>query len=342
MHDLPEQPDRSRAPRRSRAVTLVVVMATVAGLGTAVSIAPAAATTGSRVSAPMPRVPSGLPHRIEGLADYVPAVSCQPVVRPGVRELGRLLTRTYSGTNFQVTRTCGTDSLPTSEHYDGRALDWMGVSARTRKGRARAHAVMHWLFARDDSGHRFANARRIGVMYVIWNNRIWGAYSSEEGWRPYWNCAQKKYRGRAYDTTCHRNHVHFSLSWDGARGRTSFWTKRVVAPDYGPCRRKDMNWAGRYRRPNDTRCQDYPHVRAPRRASRLDKTLTAYSGMWLHRGSRGPAVTAVQRAVHAAPTGRFTRATVRVVRHWQHRHHLNRTGTANIATWRALLKSNAP
>jgi hypothetical protein len=37
-------------------------------------------------------------------------------------------------------------------------------------------------------------------------------------------------RFKKYDTTCHRNHVHLSFSWDGALGRTSFWSGWVACP----------------------------------------------------------------------------------------------------------------
>jgi peptidoglycan hydrolase-like protein with peptidoglycan-binding domain len=320
----------------ARKVAVAIVAAAVA-LGLAPAGMPASAATTARAAAP--RVPAGLPRAIERLADYVPATSCDPVVRRGTQKLGRLLTETYAGTSFSIARACGTSAVPTSEHYDGRAVDWM-VSARTARGRARAKAALSWLFARDDLGNKYANARRLGVMYVIWNNRIWGAYQASEGWRAYSSC--KRHPGRAYDTTCHRNHMHLSLSWEGATGRTSFWSKSVSVPDYGPCRQRDMNWATSYRRRNTSPCRSYPRVRAPRRASALDKKLTTYSGMRVHRGFSGPAVSAVQDAVGMTPGGTFGAATVRAVARWQRAHHLHGSGVVTIPTWRALLKANAP
>ena len=71
-------------------------------------------------------------------------------------------------------------------------------------------------------------------MYLIWNNRIWGAYRAADGWRPYLDCASAT--SKADDTRCHRDHLHVSLSWEGAMGRTSYWTDRVADRDYGPCR----------------------------------------------------------------------------------------------------------
>jgi hypothetical protein len=62
-------------------------------------------------------------------------------------------------------------------------------------------------------------ARRLGIMYIIWNKKIWGTYSASSGWRPY-SCSGV--------TGCHQNHVHFSFSKAGASGKTSYWTKVVV------------------------------------------------------------------------------------------------------------------
>jgi hypothetical protein len=70
-------------------------------------------------------------------------------------------------------------------------------------------------------------ARRLGVMYIGWNNRIWSSYNPV--WRDLKGCTtDPRKAARAYDTTCHRNHVHLSLSWDGAMGLTSFWSGLAV------------------------------------------------------------------------------------------------------------------
>jgi hypothetical protein len=53
--------------------------------------------------------------------------------------------------------------------------------------------------------------RRLGVMYIIYNRRIWASYRAEEGWRPY------------AGTNPHTDHMHFSFSWAGARKQTSYW-----------------------------------------------------------------------------------------------------------------------
>jgi peptidoglycan hydrolase-like protein with peptidoglycan-binding domain len=311
---------------RARWVVLLAVAAVLS------CVAPAQAAT-------QPGTPTTLPAQIERLAPYVAASSCDPTAKPGVVELGELLKATYPTTSYGISRTCGTDPLPTSEHYDGRAIDWF-TSARTTAGRARARAVISWLFATDAAGNRYANARRLGVMYIIWNNRIWGSYRADEGWRPYSTCAS--HPERSWDTTCHRDHVHFSLSWEGAMGRTSFWTGTVAAQDYGPCRPPDLNWAAPYSGPNPTPCPDYPTVKAPAGSSALTKTLYTYSGMVLRRGSTGPVVTAVQRAIGTTADGSFGPVTESAVEAFQSAHGVAQTGVVDAATWRALLTGTTP
>jgi hypothetical protein len=145
-------------------------------------------------------------------------------------------------------------------------------------------------------------------------------------------------RSAAYDTTCHRDHMHFSLSWEGAMGRTSFWTRTVAAPDYGPCRPEDLNWASPYRSPRATPCPAYPHLQARRRARALQKTLVTYSGMTLRAGDTGPVVTAVQRAIGARVTGAFDAGTRTAVGRWRHRHHLPSGRRVDASVWRALVR----
>jgi hypothetical protein len=177
-------------------------------------------------------------------------------------------------------------------------------------------------------------------MYIIWNNRIWGAYNPAAGWKPYSSCAT--HPAAASDTTCHRNHVHLSLSWEGAMRRTSWWTKTVARQDFGPCRVPDLNWAPAYSRANPVRCPSYPRVYAASGASPLNRSLVTYSGMALRTGSTGPAVTAVQRAVGTGADGGFGPQTATMVKRFQTARRLPANGLVNVATWRALLKATAP
>jgi hypothetical protein len=74
----------------------------------------------------------------------------------------------------------------------------------------------------------YGNATRLGVMYVGWNDRYWAAYATDRGWAELKGCFATP--GAGSDTICHRNHIHISLNWDGASGRTSLWDGTVLSP----------------------------------------------------------------------------------------------------------------
>ncbi len=333
-------------PRRLRLSSLLTGLVAVVAGPTLTSVPAQAArvepavTTSVRATygAPVPHEPAGLPSGIEALSGYVPANSCDPHAKPGTTALGDLLRATYPGSSYGIDRTCGTDPLPTSEHYDGRALDFFR-RVDVPEQRAQIRALVAWLFADDAEGRPYANARRLGIMYLIWDNRIWGSYRAADGWRPYAGCAART--SHAYDTTCHRDHLHVSLSWEGAMARTSFWTGRVAATDHGPCREDGLNWAAPYDGPRATPCPAASRPAVPSGASSLLRTLTTYAGMVLGRGDTGPVVAAVQRAVGAGPDGDFGPLTEGSLRAWQSAHGVTPSGVADAATWRALLGSRA-
>lgn len=291
--------------------------------------------TASAATVPVPRTPAGLPSAIEPLAPYVGQTSCDPHVRAGTAALARLLAstyRSYGATSWSSAYACGTDSSR-SEHYEGRAIDWM-VDIHNPKQHAAALAAIKWLLATDRAGNRFAMARRLGVMYVIYDNRMWGAWDGR--WEQYNNCAHLP--ARSNDNACHRTHVHISLSWNGALGNTTFWTKRITPTNYGPCRPKDLNWAYLYQRPNYAGCHQYAKVHAAKGASATKKALVRYSGAAVRTHWRGPAVTAVQKALHVSANGSYGAGTANAVRAFQRVHRgCPVTGAMNPPTWRALL-----
>lgn len=107
------------APRRHH---LAVLAALVAGVVWALVLT-TPVTARAAASASAPAVPTALPADLEPLASYVPAASCDTTAKPGTVALGELLTTTYPRTGYAIIRTCGTDRLPTNEHYDGCAVD---------------------------------------------------------------------------------------------------------------------------------------------------------------------------------------------------------------------------
>jgi len=206
---------REKSPNRLAAVVAV------AGL----ALTSAAAFGSSSAAALVPRTPAAvavLPPAIEDMPSYQPQTFCDPISKPGVVALGALLTATYPDTSvIDIARSCPSES-GTSEHKDGRALDW-GANYKNPQQVAEVHAVFAWLFAKDAQGNPNAMLRRLGIMYIIWNKQIWGTWS--QSWQPY-SCSGV--------TACHQDHVHFSFDWAGALKKTSFWTGKVAAPMAAP------------------------------------------------------------------------------------------------------------
>ena len=147
---------------------------------------------------------------IDDLSRYVGQSTCSPTAKPGTIALRNLLLRAYPQTgDLGITRQCSIGG--TSEHKEGRAFDWK-VSATDPTQKAMADQLLAWLLATDSHGHLWANARRLGIMYVIFNHRIWKSYEPLAGWQAYTG------------PNPHTDHVHFSLSWAGAEETSSWWS----------------------------------------------------------------------------------------------------------------------
>lgn len=186
--------------RASRALTtLVVVLLTLAS--------PALAT-------PLP---------VEDYARYEPQTTCRSKALPGTTTLTRWINSSYrGGTAHASVRACRSGG--TSEHKDGRAIDWT-MSATSRADRRTVNAFLERLFATDAEATPHALARRMGVMYVIWNDRIWSSYRQFAA-RDYLSSGCKS-RSRCSRTLRHRDHVHISLSTAGAKAQTSWYLERL-------------------------------------------------------------------------------------------------------------------
>ena len=110
---------------------------------------------------------------------------------------------------MSITRPCsGTGS---SGHHAGRAVDWTRNAALPDQ-KAQADDFIAWLLATDAYGNPHANARRLGVSYIIWNTQMFRLYDVGRGWQPYTGSSP------------HTDHVHISFTWAGAWARTSFYT----------------------------------------------------------------------------------------------------------------------
>lgn len=157
------------------------------------------------------------PRQIEPYPAYDGQSTCSPTAKPGMIALRDLVMGTYpTTTSFGISRDCSIGG--TSEHKEGRAWDW-AVDATRAGDRAIADELINWLLRTDQYGHRHAMARRLGVMYIIWNRRIFRLYRVSDGWTPYTGSSP------------HTDHVHISLTRAGGRGETSFWALGLPGPD---------------------------------------------------------------------------------------------------------------
>ncbi len=79
-------------------------------------------------------------------------------------------------------------------------------------------------------------------------------------------------------------------------------------------------------------------MHAAKGSSATKKALVHWSGASVRRNWHGPAVSAVQRALHVSASGSYGAATVSAVRAFQRKHRgCPVTGAMNPPTWRALL-----
>ncbi len=159
---------------------------------------------------------------IEDYPTYDPQTRCHTKPKPGTVFLAHWVVRKYGGALGGMSRAC--DRHTTSEHMDGRAFDW-SLDARRAADRARARAFLDRIRQTDSRGHADAWARRMGVMYLIWNDRMYGAWSHYRP-EPYLNSGCRT-RRKCSPTLRHRNHVHVSLSRQGARGVTTWYAGRL-------------------------------------------------------------------------------------------------------------------
>lgn len=172
-------------------------------------------------AAPAPTTPL-FPRSIDAYARSETESGCDPTTKPGAAEVVRILRATYGswpGTN--VTRAC---SPSNSGHEEGRAIDWM-TNGRDAAQRDLAESFIAWLLAPDRYGNHHAMARRLGVSYLIWDSKKFYLWNTGAGWTEYSNCLSVR-TGPEYDNTCHRNHVHVSLSWAGANAQTTWYTQQ--------------------------------------------------------------------------------------------------------------------
>ena len=194
-------PTAARPARRRLLSVTAVLVGLVATVVVPVGLAAAAPETVTPGSA------------IEAFAPYQGQTQCEAVARPGVTAFRDLVLATYPSTGDSgIVRSCSVGGV--SEHKEGRAWDWRVNTANVSDVEA-VEDLFDWLLAEDEHGNVAAMMRRLGVMYVIWDSRIWKSYQADRGWQRYSGAIP------------HTDHVHFSYSWAGALKRTSYWSGQV-------------------------------------------------------------------------------------------------------------------
>jgi hypothetical protein len=171
---------------------------------------------------------------LEPEPSYQGQTRCDPTAKPGVLAFQKILLRNFPSTgSLGISRACNIGGI--SEHKEGRAWDW-AADVSSKRDRVAVSKALGWLLATDRYGNTHARARRFGIMYLIWNRRIWTPW---EGWHTY--CVQKGSVCRDPDDgdirSPHTNHVHFSFTWDGAMKRTTHWHRqrsKITAVDSLP------------------------------------------------------------------------------------------------------------
>ena len=187
-----------------------------AAAGTVLAVAtPLSLLTGPASAAPTYDGP------VEDYASYQPQERCHDTARPGTQELAEWIDARYdAGAALASIRAC--DSGGASEHEAGRAVDWM-VDANDDGQRKQARAFLDKVLATDGDDNTHALGRRMGIMYVIWNDHSWASYD-RFGREDYLNGACPSLK-KCSVTLRHRDHVHVSLSRRGARGETSWYQR---------------------------------------------------------------------------------------------------------------------
>ncbi|SDP28359.1 Peptidoglycan-binding (PGRP) domain of peptidoglycan hydrolases-containing protein [Pedococcus dokdonensis] len=249
-------------------------------------------------AATLPKPPTKtLPSGLDVASPYQAQRLCDPNAKPGVVAFAKLMSSHYKvgSADWGITRNCNSGL---TEHSEGRAWDWM-LSANKPNEKAIADSVTQWLSAPDAQGRPGAMARRFGIMYIIWNHKMWRAYDPARGWAPYTGAVP------------HTDHIHFSFSWDGAYSRTSWWTgKPLTTVSPGP-------------------------ASAPKPTTPPQTPSAVYS--LLIQGATGPDVVLAQKVIGVTPDGIFGPKTAAALRTWQGSHGVKVTGQLDPATWAKMV-----
>jgi hypothetical protein len=155
---------------------------------------------------------------------YDRARDCRKKPTPGALALVDWLEKNAEGTSWGIMRCERWGKNSASVHAEGRAVDWHLDASRPADRREARRLIDLWL-ATDSAGNEHALARRMGIQEIIWNCHSW--WSGSDGFGKYSRCYND--RGKRLKhvnfTEAHKDHIHFGLSWRGAKKRTTFWSR---------------------------------------------------------------------------------------------------------------------
>jgi peptidoglycan hydrolase-like protein with peptidoglycan-binding domain len=289
----------------SAAVAVALVAVGVAPLAQAQTL-PLALRPALAAAAPAPPT-KALPTAVDVKTPYQGQVSCDPRPKPGVTAFKTLMLSKYKTGTIGTFRPC---LSVVSEHYDGRAMDWM-LNVNNASQKAVANSVTAWLSANGG-----VMARRFGITYMIWNKKVFKLYKPEAGWT--------KYTG----AVPHTDHIHFSFSWNGAMKRTSWWTgKALTTVDVGPCQVYTGQFAPLYTSVRTASCS-----RSLLAAPKSPYKVAAF-------GQKSTQIATAQKRLGVKADGQFGTATFNKLRAWQPKAKVPVTGVLDKATWAKLIKS---
>ena len=179
---------------------------------------------------------------VDPYSNAAPSVCSNGYVYPGVYAFRDILASSYGARTASLARSCpATMTTYSSYHARGLALDWR-LSAYNGTEAAYAQQILNWLFQPNSEGDNHVRLRRLGIIEVIWNDRMWTRFDREatsniQTWRvyDYSGCVAG---GGNPDTCAHRDHIHFSFSLEGGNMQRSWWFTEMTpyrdSPTTGP------------------------------------------------------------------------------------------------------------